>query len=69
MYFSDDISKNTPLKYTFRGFSLGSFGRRSVVVVGGQERVLDPIELEPVDALTVQVLMDNVTDPRLSRAL
>jgi len=27
--------------------------------------VFDPIELEPVDALTVQVLMDNVTDSTL----
>ncbi len=27
--------------------------------------MLDPIELEPVDALTVQILMDNVTDPTL----
>ena len=27
--------------------------------------MLDPIELEPVDALTVQVLMDNVTDATL----
>ena len=26
---------------------------------------MDPIELEPVDALTVQVLMDNVTDSTL----
>ncbi len=28
--------------------------------------MLDPINLEPVDALTVQVLMDNVTDPLLA---
>ncbi len=37
----------------------------SLVAVGGQERVLDSIELEPLDALTVQILMDNVTDSLL----
>ncbi len=39
--------------------------RRSLDAVGGQERVSDSIKLEPVDALTVQILMDNVTDSLL----
>ena len=30
--------------------------------------MLDSIKLEPVDALTVQILMDNVTDPLLMDA-